>query len=128
MLRVALVLLDMFVAVTAIGGGLALVLGLEGARFSSDILRRTPFESFVVPGLLLAVLVGGSAAVAAYATIEGGTGGGAASVVAGALLGGFILGEIALLEDEPGVSRTEAFYLGVAAAMTVLGAWLWRRG
>jgi len=127
MIRTVLFVLDAFVAVTAVGGGLALALGLEGERFSREILRRTPFDSFTVPGLILAVVVGGSAAAAAFATVEGRTAGGAASVVAAVLLGGFIVAEIALLEDGPGVSRTEACYLGVAAAMAFLGGWLWWR-
>lgn len=61
---VVLLTLDAFVALTALGGGVALVAGLEEGRFPLEWLRGTPFTSYTLPGLLLAALVGGSAAVA----------------------------------------------------------------
>jgi len=67
--RVALFKVDVFVALTAVGGGIALVAGLEGGRFPPEMLGETPFGSYVVPGLILAAVVGGSAAVAAAATL-----------------------------------------------------------
>jgi len=53
---------DGLVALTAVGGGIALSTGLEGDRCPPELLNRTPFTSYVVPGILLAGIVGGSAA------------------------------------------------------------------
>lgn len=86
--RVALVTVDAFAAVTAVGGGLALATGLEGDRFPAEWLRGTPFSSYVVPGLILAGVVGGRAAVAAAATLRHPRAGGRASLLAGVVLMG----------------------------------------
>lgn len=112
--------LDAFVAVTAIGGGGALIAGLERDRCSTAMLRRTPFRSFTVPALLLACVVGGSALVAAVAALLDARAGAAASAVAGVALGTFIAYEVARLEDGPGWSSIEAVYFAVAAAMVLL--------
>ena len=96
---IALIVLDTFVALTAIGGGIALVTGLEGDRFPVAILRRTPFRSFIGPGLILAIAVGGSAAAATALTIVDRETGAVASILAGAVLMGFITIEARILES-----------------------------
>jgi hypothetical protein len=80
--RKVLVALDAFVGLTAVGGGLALAAGLEGDRFPPEYLEGTPFDSYVVPGLILAAAVGGSATVAAIATLRGKEAGGPAAALA----------------------------------------------
>jgi hypothetical protein len=45
--------------VTAVGGGTALATGLESDRFPAEMLRGTQFGSYVIPGLILAGVVGG---------------------------------------------------------------------
>ncbi len=120
--RIALVAFDAFAAFTAIGGGIALAAGLEGDRFPADWLRGTPFHSYVVPGLILAAIVGGSAAVATVATLRSPRIGGRASMLAGLVMAGWIVGEILLLtNDGEFVSPTETFYLAVGLAMIGLG-------
>jgi hypothetical protein len=126
--RIALVAVDTFAAVTAIGGGFALAVGLEGDRFPQSWLERTPFRSYVAPGLLLAGAVGGTAGVAAVASLRAPRAGGRASIVAGSVLASWIVGEILVLaKDEERVSPTEITYLAVAGAMSVLG-WTVSRG
>jgi hypothetical protein len=53
--RVVLVVFDAFAALTAIGGGIALIMGLESNRFPLEMLRGTPFSSYTMPALLLSV-------------------------------------------------------------------------
>lgn len=121
-LRGALVIADAFVALAAIGGGLALALGMESARFPLDWLVGTPFADYVAPGLLLALVVGGAAAVATAMTVRDARTGAVASVVAGAILVGWIAGEILLMTgDAEVVSPTEAFFLVVGLAIVGLG-------
>ena len=86
--RIALVLVDAFAAVTALGGGVALATGLEGGRFPTDWLTGTPFDSYLIPGLMLAGVVGGSAAVATVATLRDPILGGRASPLAGVVMVG----------------------------------------
>ncbi|MCU0506274.1 MAG: hypothetical protein MUE82_11005 [Chloroflexi bacterium] len=127
-LRGALVIADAFVALAAIGGGLALALGMESARFPLDWLAGTPFADYVAPGLLLALVVGGAAAVATAMTVRDARTGAVASVVAGAILVGWIAGEILVLTgDAEVVSPTEAFFLAVGLAIVALGAAVVRR-
>jgi hypothetical protein len=123
-LRVALAVVDGFVALTAIGGGLALVLGLEADRFGPEGLEGTPFRSYLVPGLLLSLAVGGSAAVATAATIVGWHGG-LLSALAGVVLVGWIVGEVAML-NQPAPTRTEGVYLVAGLLLLALaGAFAW---
>lgn len=58
--RWLLVALCAFVGLTAFAGGLALMEAPDGSllRFPPDTLVHSPFTSFLVPGLLLALLVG----------------------------------------------------------------------
>lgn len=97
-IRIALFVVDVLVALTAIGGGIALVAGLEEGRFPVEWLRGTPFGSYVVPGLILAVVVGGSAVVAAAATLISPNAGGLASTVAGVVMG-WIAVEVLILKQ-----------------------------
>jgi uncharacterized membrane protein len=64
-----------FVAVTAVAGGLALIIGASIPSLSSilvppdDYLAGSPFTSYFVPGLLLAGLLGGIHIVAFVAVL-----------------------------------------------------------
>ena len=117
-IRIALLIIDAFVAVTAVVGGLALVTGLEGDRFPLTLLESTPFSSYVLPGLILMVVVGGSASIAVAALLRGLDRGAPASIVAGAILIGWIIGEALLLHQR---SWFEAFYVALGVTMAALG-------
>lgn len=119
--RIALLAVDGFAAASAVGGGLALAVGLEGDRFPPELLRGTPFGSYVVPGAILAGIVGTSALGATIATVAGPRAGGAVSVLAGAVMMGWIAGEVRVLRAPEARSPVEAIYLGVGAAMVGLG-------
>jgi hypothetical protein len=117
-IRIALLVVEAFVAVTAVVGGLALVTGLEGNRFPLKLLESTPFSSFVAPGLTLTIVVGGSATLAVIALLRGLDNSAPASIIAGAILMGWIIGE-ALLLHLP--SWFEAFYFALGVTMVALG-------
>lgn len=118
--RIVLLAVDAFVALTAVGGGIALLTGLEGDRFPVEMLTGTPFGSYVIPGLILAGVAGGSAAVATVAMLIRPRAGGLASMLAGVVMMGWIFGEVLLL-DQPSWTWIEAFYLALGLAMAVLG-------
>lgn len=119
--QVGLFAVDVLVALTAIPGGIALVTGLERNRYPLDMLKGTPFRSYVIPGLILAIVVGGSAAVAAAAIVLSPDVGVIASIVAGVIMMGWIVGEILILK-QPFSRGTllEVFYFAVGLAMVVL--------
>ena len=118
--RVALLVIDAFVAVTAVGGGLTMATKL--ARLPPQWLESTPFRSYLIPGLLLAFVVGGSATVATVATLLDSDAGAAASLIAGAIMMGWIAGELRLLKQQ---SWLEALYFAAGLAMALLGATVW---
>jgi hypothetical protein len=115
-----LLALDLFVAVTAISGGVALAAGMERKRFSLSLLDDTPFKSYGVPGLLLGGLVGGTSLVAAAATLRRSRCAPVASAVAGSVLVGWITGEACLLPPESR-SWIEVGYLCLGLVMSAVG-------
>ncbi len=106
---------------TAVGGGIALMTGLEGDRFPLELLQGTPFSSYVIPGLILTVAVGGSATVAAALLLRNPGIGALASVLAGIVLMGWIMGEVLILNQTAARSWVEAIYFAVGLTMVGLG-------
>ena len=124
----ALLALDTFVAVSTIGGGVATSAGVD--RFPTEWLRGSPFGDYVLPGLILAVVVGMSAAVAALSAWLRTRIWAPASVVAGLLLTGWIAGELAFLNQNRATTSprgpAEILYLVVGIALVLLGGRAWR--
>jgi len=63
MVRIALVALEIFVGAAALGGGTYALAGAPGV--STEWLKNSPFKSYLVPGLVLFFVVGGSMLAAA---------------------------------------------------------------
>jgi len=128
-IRIVVGVLTAFVALTAIGGGAALVSGLEADRFPLAWLDGTPFTSYTGPGLILALIVGGSALIATLITFRGRQSGAGSSMVSGVLLAGFVAVEALILKQIPhGPTAMEIIYFVVGAAIFGLGMYLWRVG
>jgi len=117
---VTLFVASVFVALTAVGGGVTVAAGVD--KFSADWLIGTPFGSYLIPGLILAVVVGGSAVVAAVAALCGLDAGALASVLAGAILLGWLAGERLILPSaafSPQFWWLEAIYVAAGLMMVV---------
>ena len=113
---------SIFVALTAIGGGITLAIGMD--KFPAAWLIGTLFSSYLIPGLILAVVVGGSAAIAAVATLCRSDAGTLASMLAGAILLGWLIGERLILPKEAFVPQfwwLEAIYIAAGLLMLVPG-------
>jgi hypothetical protein len=117
--QIVLIACDALVGVTAIGGGAALAAGLEGDRYPAGWLKGTPFRSYLIPGLILVVMVGGSAAAAAVLTFTAAQLGAWISILAGVILIGQIAGEIRLLRQP--VHWIEVIYIAAGTLMAALG-------
>ena len=120
-LRWVLVGVDAFAAVSTIGGGIELVTGLKS--FPPSWLQGTPFSDYTVPGLILGIVVGGSATIATVLTARGATTGAAASLVAGIILAGWIAGEVLVL-NQPNPTAVEGVYFTLGVLMAALSIWL----
>jgi len=104
--RRTLVGLHLFNALSAVGGGIALIDGGLGVPIA--LLRHTPFDSFVVPGIFLAAVIGGSATIGATALLAHWRRALVTSTAAGGVMVGWILGETLLVE---GFSWLQGLYL-----------------
>jgi hypothetical protein len=124
--RTALLALDLFVGLTAVTGGLAILLG--AIQMPGEWLYHTPFSSYQVPGMVLAVIVGGSALVAAVAVMVRSVWDAPASLVAGIILVGWVVAEVAMLGLQSGL---QPFYFVIGLLMIGLATRLfmieWRR-
>lgn len=121
------IILAGFAALSAIGGGIEMVVWPTGnAYLPIELLAPTVFDSFLVPGLVLALVVGGSCLVAAvlevrraHAALDG-------TMLAGAILAGWIAVEMAMLRE---VHWLHAIYGGIGACLLALGIRnAWRLG
>lgn len=94
--RFALVAVDLFAALSAIVGAVGLVMGFMAIPLS--VLAGTPFADFTVPALLLGFVVGGSALGAGVIAVIGPRSTEApASAVAGCVMAGWMVIEVALI-------------------------------
>jgi large exoprotein involved in heme utilization and adhesion len=112
--RRTLVGLHLFNALSAVGGGIALLAG--GLGIPTALLRHTPFDSFVVPGIFLAAVIGGSATIGATALLAHWRRALITSAAAGAIMVGWILGETLLVE---GFSWLQGLYLLTGSIVVV---------
>jgi hypothetical protein len=119
--RLVLIALDTFLGVTAVTGGVAL---LAGFRPPASMLAGSPFGSYTIPGLALAVLLGGGGLTAAALLLRRPTWGVAASALAGLMLLVFESVELLVI----GFTGLLAVYVGVGLAMVALAAGLWVAG
>lgn len=122
--RILLIALDAFLAVTAVAGGIGLLTGLLAAPLA--LLQGSPFGSYIIPGLALLVIVGGSALVATVLMIRRHALGAVLSGMAGAMIIGFEIVEVLVIGSEPGVARNlQVFYFAFGLAMAVAALWCW---
>jgi hypothetical protein len=128
-IRFAPFVVDLSAAVSAIIGGIAVAVDVD--HFPYQWLTGFPFSDYVLPGAILAIAVGGSAALAAAATARVARLGAPASVVAGLVLMGWIVGELLLLNQNSAStsprSAIEPIYFAVGLVMLALGLVSWRR-
>ncbi len=119
-------ILTAFVALTSIGGGVALLTGAEGNRFPLAWLDGTPFRSYMIPALILTLVVGGSALLASVITFQGRKSGARFLMVSGLLLAGFVTIEALILKQvPPGPTGIEAVYFAIGATILGFAVYLW---
>jgi hypothetical protein len=109
----------LFNAVSALGGGIALVTGT--LPVPTMLLRHTPFDSFVIPGLFLGIVIGGSALVGAGAMLTHARRSRPITASAGVIMVGWIAGETVLVR---GFSWLQGLYLLTGLLVVVLSWYL----
>jgi hypothetical protein len=134
LIRIAIGVPEACIALSAIGGGIVLLLGTyqddvlieAGGRgqFPLEWLQHTPFSDYTIPALILAIGVGGSSLIAAGTVFTGREVGVLASMAAGIILAGYIVVEIVMLKQ--GVSWTLGLYFGLGLLISGLATYLWK--
>ncbi|MBN1461071.1 MAG: hypothetical protein JXA57_16210 [Armatimonadetes bacterium] len=117
--RPALIVLDVIIGLLGIGGGIATATGAD--PFPQEWIAGTPFNSYLIPGIILTLAVGGAAAAAAVGMLRRAGWGPLASVFAGTSMIGFLVGEILILNQPVEPTVTEMVFFAIGAAMVVLG-------
>jgi hypothetical protein len=69
-IRIALVVIELFIGLCTIGGGIALLMGAFAQWLPIAWLQGTPFSDYTIPGLVLTFVVGGGMLLA-VATLFG---------------------------------------------------------
>ena|SRR5665213_1142253 len=102
-------------AVTAISGGVALI--FNAAQPPLRWLAHTPFNSYLLPGLLLMIIVGGSALAAFLTSLGQKAGATTLAFLSGLIMFGWIICEILLIRQ---FSWLQTLYLLSGAVVIVL--------
>lgn len=124
MIRLLLIILLLFVAISAIPSGALFMLSPDGSAFQMPVtlLKGTPFSNFFIPGLILCLVVGGSSLMAALAIVIRYNKAKQLALLAGVMQGGWIVVQIILLGI---ISNLQFIYIGAGGAIFLL-ALLWK--
>lgn len=127
--RPTLIILEAFVALTSIACGIGLAVG--AVQLPLVWLAGTPFSDYTLPGLVMAVIVGGSSFLAAEMIRAGREGGVVASALAALLLMGCEAAEVAMIDRNLGnwlplALGFQAIYSTLSLTILGLAAFLWR--
>ena len=127
-LRISLFVLEAFGAITTIAGGIGLLTG--AIPFPLGLLQGTPFVDYTIPGLALAIIVGGSMLLAAATIFTGREVGVLTSAFAGLAMIGFEVVEVFIIDRFGGswlliAVVLQAFYFVLGLTIFGLAAQLW---
>jgi hypothetical protein len=118
-LRVVLIVLNIFLALTAAAGGVGLLTNLNAPPVEQ--LGNSIFKDFTVPGLALVVIVGGGAALATVLLIRKSRFASLCSLAAGIAIMFFEFVEVLVIGSPVGIARDlQIFYFGLGTSITVL--------
>ncbi|MBA3822984.1 MAG: hypothetical protein H0X24_03645 [Ktedonobacterales bacterium] len=112
-LHTALIGVAAFAALSAIGGGIGLM-ATNSLGIPLDYLRSTPFTTYFMPGVILSVVVGGSALAATLLLLRHQRWADLTAFGAGAIMAGWIVVEVLMLGQ---LSWLQWFYLVVGVTM-----------
>ncbi len=132
-IRIALLVIAAFIATSAIEGGVAVLGGVVfGYKLPLTWLAGTPFGDYTIPGLALAIVVGGSALIAAATVFIHREWAVLVSATAGLMMVGFLIVEIVSIDSKLGNAlltslAVQLFYFVLGLALIGLAGFLWMR-
>ena len=123
-LRVILIVLTLFLTVTAFLGGIALLAGLNAPPV--EMLHGSPFHNWTIPGLGLALIVAGSALFAAILLLRKSKYALLFATTAGVIIMFFEFIEALAIGSPAGAARVmqiSYFGLGTLIVVAAMGMW-----
>lgn len=117
--RIALFITQLIVGLNALVAGILFITGVPFMPL--DVLKGTPFSSFLIPGLLLAIAVGGSTLAGAALLFWGRELGVLVSLAGGCITLGWIVVETFIVP----FSFLQPAILAFSLLMIALAAFLW---
>ena len=129
-MRITIFVLAVFGSLTTLAGGIGLLTGAIATPL--EWLEGSPFVDYTIPGLALAIIVGGSMLLAAATIFTGREFGVLASGFAGLAMMIFEIVEAPVIDPYAGSSLSVAlslqvFYFALGLVIFVLAAKLWMR-
>lgn len=129
-IRIALIVIELFVGLWAVIGGVGLMTGaIPFLLMPVEYLQGTPFSDYTIPGLLLLIVVGGSFLFAAATIFTGREVGVLASALAGLIVIGFEAVEVAIIDRYaivlPNAVPQQVIMSVLGLACFGLAAYLW---
>lgn len=99
-MRLFLLILVSFVTLTALPAGIMMAYNPDGSELglSTDMLYATPFKSYFIPGLILALVVGGCNLVALFLIMTDNSQSYKLCMLSGILLTGWIIMQMLFLQ------------------------------
>jgi hypothetical protein len=122
-IRILLIVLNFFLALTAFGGGIQLLVGFYVPPVE---MLNGIFKDFTLPGLALGIIVGGSALFAALLSIRKNKFSALASVAAGLIIMFFEFVEMLVIGSPAGPARFMQimyFGMGTVIILSSMAAW-----
>lgn len=119
-MRVVLILLNGFLAFSAIAGGLALLTGMMAPPV--EYLAGSLFPNYVVPGLALLVLVGGSSLITTILLLSRQRLAGVVALAAGLAIVIFETVEVMTIGSPSGVARNLQILYSTVGALIVVAS------
>ncbi|HUX52541.1 MAG TPA: hypothetical protein VMW73_17260 [Spirochaetia bacterium] len=118
-LRVVLIVLTMFLALTALAGGSALFFGWNAP--STELLAGTIFRDYTVPGLMLFIVVGGSALASLILWLRKSRFSDIFAIASGIIIMCFEFGEVLIIGSPPGPAFVlQLFYFVLGSLMVIV--------
>jgi hypothetical protein len=123
-IRVILIIFTCFLSLTSILGGVALMTGFNSPPISQ--LEGTIFNSYLIPGLVLFVVVGGSSLLATILLIHKSRFSSLFSAATGIVIMFFEFIEVLMIGSPHGIARNlQIFYFGLGTLIAVFSICLW---
>jgi len=122
--RIILMILTGFLALSTFLGGIALI--ANWIAMPVELLQGSIFSSYLIPGLSLSIIVGGSATLATILLIRKSKFALLFATTAGIIIMFFEFVEVLVIGSPAGVARTlQIIYFGLGTLITIaaLGSW-----